>query len=285
MINNLRNFLVGRQASEDARLGIDAAELRLQADIGRKPEWNPVENAEHAGVAETLGARAELEELQADERRGEDELARHPSPGGLLILLVLAAVIEAFGGILIMRSLGRENPERTLLGIALAIGTLGFTAFVAKSASGPKASPAGTPQRTVGSVVLLAVYTVFVLSVAAVRVEPAEGEDGSDLGTFAEAVLMIATTILPAFTAEWVFRHRHPGVLAARELRNTRRRIRRLEAARTKASRFVRDLAREREQYEGAEVRGAAAYRIAHLRASATTSGRTNSAAQSDEES
>lgn len=285
MISNLRNLLVGRQAEKDARLGIEATELRLQADLGRKPEWNPVENAEHAGVAEALGARAELEELQADERRGEDELARHPSPRGLLVLLVLAAVIEAFGGILIMRSLGRENPERTLLGIALAIGTLGFTAFVAKSANGSVASSGGTPRRTVGSVVLLAVYTVFVLSVAAVRVEPAEGEDGSDLGTFAEAVLMIATTILPAFTAEWVFRHRHPGVLAARELRNTRRRIRRLEAARTKASKFVRDLAREREQYEGAEVRGTAAYRIAHLRTSATTNGRANDAPRNDGES
>jgi hypothetical protein len=282
MINDIRNFLVGRQASKDARLGIDATELRVLADLGKKPEWNPVENAEHMAVAESLGGRAELEELRADERRGEDELARHPSSKGLVVLLTLAAVIETFGGILIMRSLGRENPERTLLGIALAIGTLGFTAFVAKSASGR--TPSGeTPRRTVGSMALLAVYTVFVLSVAAVRVEPPEGEDGGDLGTFAEAVLMIATTILPAFTAEWIFRRRHPSVLAARELRNTRRRIRRLTTERTKASKFVRELARERDRYEGAEARGTAAYRIAHLRTSALADDPTT--ARNDEES
>lgn len=267
MIQFLRNMLAERQAEADARLGIDSTDLRLREELGKKPEWDPVENAEHAQVAETLGDRAELEELRDDRRRLEDELARHPSRIGLLVCLALAAVIETFGGVLIMKGLGRENPERTFLGIALALGTLGFTAFVSKTATETARTTNATPRRTLGSLALLSLYALFVISVALVRVEVPEGEEGADLLTYAEAMLMVATTVLPAFTAEWIFRKREPAVRAARALRNVKARLERLEARRVKADRFVQNLSRERERFEQAEARRSAAYQVAHRRA------------------
>lgn len=269
MIDTIKTFLARRDAEADARLGIDATELRVREELGKKPEWDPVSNAEHAQVAEVLGDRAELEELQDDRRRLEDELARHPSRTGLLVLLGLTAVIEAFGGVLIMKSLGRENPERTFLGIALAVGTLGFTAFVSKTATDTVHTKDAGARRTLGSIALLAVYTVFVLAVAAARVELPEGEDGVDLLTYAEAILMVATTVLPAFTAEWIFRMRAPAVRAARALRNVRRRIRRLEAKHLRASAFARELSRERARFEQVKTRRGATHELARLRATA----------------
>lgn len=269
MIHLLKNHLVRHQATLDARLGVDSTELRLREELGRKPEWDPVENAEHAQIAETLGDRAEIEELRGDRRRLEDELTRHPSPAGLLALLCLAAAIEAFGGILIMKSLGRENPERTFLGIALALGTLGFTAFVAKRSAETTRTGDPTPRRTLGSLALLAVYALFVLAVAAARVEVPEAEEGLSFLTYAEAILMVATTVLPAFTAEWIFRTREPAVRAARALKNVVARITRLERMRAEATTFVRNLARDRERYEQTEARRGAAYKVAHRQASA----------------
>lgn len=269
MIQTLKNLIAARRAEADARLGIDSTDLALREELGKKPEWDPVENAEHAQIAETLGDRAELEELRGDRRRLEDELARHPSRTGLLALLALTAVIEAFGGVLIMKSLGRPNPERTFLGIALALGTLGFTAFVSKTTTETARNADAPPRRALGSVTLLVCYAVFVLAVAASRVELPEGEEGIDLLTYAEAVLMLATTVLPAFTAEWIFRKREPAVRAARALRNVLDRIKRLDTKRTEATRFVRDLARGRERFEQVEARRRAALEIAHRRASA----------------
>lgn len=271
MIDILNTFLARRRAEADAALGIDATELRLREELGKKPEWDPVSNAEHAQVAEVLGDRAELEELRDDRRRLEDELAQHPSRMGLLVLLGLTAVIEAFGGVLIMKSLGRENPERTFLGIALAVGTLGFTAFVSKTATEAAATKDRAPGRTLGSIALLAVYTVFVLAVAAARVELPEGEDGVDLLTYAEAILMVATTVLPAFTAEWIFRTRAPAVRAARALANVRSRIRGLEAKHAEASAFAKNLSRKRARFEEAETRLGATHELARLRAAART--------------
>lgn len=282
MINAIRTYLARRQAEADATLGIDATELRLREELGKKPEWNPVENAEHAQVAEVLGDRAELEELRDDRRRLEDELARHPSRTGLLVLLGLTTVIEAFGGVLIMKSLGRENPERTFLGIALAMGTLGFTAFVSKAATEAAETKSATPKRTLGSIALLAVYTVFVLAVAAARVELPEGEDGVDLLTYAEAILMVATTVLPAFTAEWIFRMRAPAVRAARALANVASRIRRLEAKHAEAATFARNLSRRRERFEAAETRLGATHEIARLRADARAAGSTTTPATTE---
>ncbi len=285
MIQTLKNLIAARRAEADARLGIDSTELALREELGRKPEWDPVENAEHAQVAETLGDRAELEELRSDRHRLEDELARHPSRAGLLALLALTAVIEAFGGVLIMKSLGRPNPERTFLGIALALGTLGFTAFVSKTAAETARATDAKPRRSLGSAALLSVYTVFVMAVAASRVELPEGEEGIDLLTYAEAVLMLATTVLPAFTAEWIFRKREPAVRAARALRNVLGRIKRLEAKRAEATRFVRKLARDRERFEQVEARRRAALEIAHLRATARIVGADVPTASTSKES
>lgn len=282
--NMLKNLFIGYQAEKDAQAGMEAAELRLQSELGKKPEWRPTDNAEHAEHAETLGDQSEFEELRSDQRKAEDELARHPSPRGLQALLAVAAVAEVYGGVLIMQSLGRENPERIVLGTVLAMGTLGFTALVARNASGAGPHSGAATKRSWGSVALFAVYTVFVLSVAAVRVEAPEGEDGGDLATYAEAVLMVATTILPAFTAEWIFRRRQPGLLAQRELANIRKRLRELEAKRTKASKFVRDLSRERDRFEQTEARRGAAYRLAHRRASALPGETANPSAPDAEE-
>jgi hypothetical protein len=275
MIHFLKNRLARREAEADAKRGIDSTELRLREEFGKKPEWDPVDNPAHALVAETLGERAELEELRSDRRRLEDELARHPSRKALLLFLVLTGAIEAFGGILIMKSLGRENPERTFLGIALALGTLGFTAFVSKTTAEVARASEGKPRRTLASLILLGLYTLFALAVAVTRIELPEGEEGIDLLSYAEALLMVATTVLPALTAEWIFRTREPAVRAARALKNTNARIRRLEAARADAVKFIQDLARKRECYEDATERRGAAFRIAHRLASAD-SAKTN---------
>lgn len=259
--------IIERAAAKDARAGIEASDDQIQKMLGPPPSWDPVGNAEHAAVAENFSDRSALEETQADERRAEEEIIRHDSPFWLQVLLVVAVATEAFGAIRVMANPGRENPERTIVGIALAMAMLGLTAAVARG--GNSSPPAGAvPRRSRGSTALLFVYVIFALAIATVRVEPPE-EDGSDVATLAEGVILAVTTVLPAFVTEWVFRKRQPARFATRELKVIRRRRRELESRRAKAQKFVRDLARKRERYAQDEARLRAAYALAHSRATA----------------
>jgi len=119
----------------------DSIEDHVFAKLGPRPRFDPVGNLEHAHIARDINSRAEIEELYDDLHRVEDGLIQHPSPLGLRILLLFLFCIEGVAGVLVMKELGLENPERSALGLMLAL----FIFFITRAAA-----QVGRTQRTTG---------------------------------------------------------------------------------------------------------------------------------------
>src|SRR5258706_8195599 len=84
------------RASEDARLGIYEPDAYITATIGPEPSFDPVGNLRHANVGSRL-QNPTVEETEADMRREEDEMARHPSAHLLLTFLMILLFMECAG--------------------------------------------------------------------------------------------------------------------------------------------------------------------------------------------
>src|SRR4051794_18617244 len=94
-----------RRAREDARLGIHEPESYITATLGPEPSFDPVGNLRHANVGSRLQNPA-IEEIGADLRREEDDMAKHPSSILLFIFLIILLLMECAGAIYVMRTLG-----------------------------------------------------------------------------------------------------------------------------------------------------------------------------------
>lgn len=103
----------------DAAAGINSVEDHLLGILGPRPSWDPVGNQWHHRLQERMSPSI-LSELREDLRRAEEELSHHSSPTAVAVVIVLLFFTEAIACVLLMRTLGLENPERAVLGIALA---------------------------------------------------------------------------------------------------------------------------------------------------------------------
>lgn len=266
-MNFLDRYRLRRAAEADRRAAADSLDLRVEEALGRRPAFDPVGNHEHRVMSSALNGRAEVEELEDDIRRLEDELARYPSVVALTLGLIAALVGETLGAILVMKSLGVEGPERTVLGVLLSVAIVGGTALVARVVAPEEHAPRSFV-RVFAGLVVAALYALFVLALAVVRMH--ELAEGSEVGLvmYAQAIIMAATTILPAFGAEWLIRRRGPARHIQKQLRVLRRRLRHAERRRVEAERFVSKLARDAERYDQAAAKLRAAYlvqyRLAH---------------------
>jgi hypothetical protein len=230
-------------------------------ELGPRPAFDPVGNTRDAQIAKSQANRSELEELEEDERRIEDQLAQQPGAWGLRIGLVFAIAAEAFGSILVMKALGRENPERTILGVMLAVATVFFTGWVTERS----ARANNSARSRVGLFVLFAGYALFVAALAAVRVlEAAREETDAAGGAWAESVLMVAGSVLPALFSESLVRKLVPVRALLRSLADTQRRLKRIRAERAQAEAHLRALGKKQAEWDRAAAIRRAAYRAEH---------------------
>lgn len=250
-------------ASADRRASVDSLELRIEEVLGRRPTFDPVGNHLHRVMSTALNNRVDVEELEDDIRRLEDELSAYPSVLALSLGLVAALVGETLGAILVMKSLGVEGPERTVLGGLLSVAIVGGTAFVSRIVA-PEEAAARSMLRAFAGLILVVLYALFVLALAVVRVH--ELADGETVGlvTYAQAVIMAVTTILPALGAEWLSRRRSPARRIQKQLRVLRRRLALAVRAHAHAEQFVTKLARDAERYDHEATKLRALYRVNH---------------------
>jgi hypothetical protein len=248
MINRRK---VEERAREDARLGIYQPDAYVVASQGAEPDFNPVENLEHAGVGSHLQDPT-IAELEQDIRHDEDELARHPSPLVLTTFLVLLLVLEAAGAIYIMKTLGIGNPERIIFGSALAVCVF-FTAWLASRTTNRALS--------IGALVALG---VLVAALSVIRVDDNATDGGSRAVGGASAVIMVAVTVGPAVMAEYILRLLAPTLPIWRRVRQLHRRIARSTRSRSSASKFVTRVARRRDHWQQEAAQRRAIYDVAH---------------------
>jgi hypothetical protein len=248
--------MVEERARHDAQLGIYQPDAYIVATQGPEPVFDPVANLQHATVGSHLQDPT-IAELQADVRRDEDELARHPSTQLLLLFLVALLILEAAGAIYVMKTLGIQNPERIVFGSALAVCVF-FTAWLVSR----------TKNRLL-SIAALVALGVLVSALSVIRFDDNAVDGGSRAVDWASAVIMTAVTVGPAVMAEHILRLLAPVLPVMRRVWQLRRRIRRSTSSRSGATRFVTRLARRRLRWQREAAKRRAIYDVAHRAARA----------------
>ncbi|HEY6141231.1 MAG TPA: hypothetical protein VI670_26035 [Thermoanaerobaculia bacterium] len=243
------------RAREDARLGIYEPDAYITANIGPEPSFDPVGNLRHANV----GARLQnpmIEETEADMRREEDEMARHPSAHLLLAFLMVLLFMECAGSIYLMRTVGVESPERVIFGTALAVCIFFMTWLCSRARN-----------RAI-SLAAIAALGLLVAALTVIRVDENTGGGSSAVG-WATALVMMAVTIGPAVMAEHVLRLMAPVLPIVRHRYRLRRRARHARFGQRSATWFVNRLASRRDEWQQTAARIRASYDIAHRAARA----------------
>lgn len=245
-----------RRAREDARLGIYEPEAYITSTLGPEPSFDPVGNLRHANVGSRLQNPA-IEEVQADMRREEDEMARHPSTHLLFAFLLILLFMECAGAIYVMRTLGVEPPERIVFGSALAVCIFFMTWLCSRAKN-----------RAV-SIGALSALGLLVAALTVIRVDENAGEGGSRAVDWATALIMMAITIGPAVMAEHVLRLLGPVLPVVRRRYRLGRRLGQARFGQRTATWFVNRVASRRDNWQRTSARMRAAYDIAHRAARA----------------
>jgi hypothetical protein len=243
------------RASEDARLGIYEPDAYITATIGPEPSFDPVGNLRHANVGSRLQNPA-IEETEADMRREEDEMARHPSAHLLLTFLMILLFMECAGAIYVMRTMGVESPERIIFGTALAVCIFFMTWLCSRARN-----------RAI-SLAAIAALGLLVAALTVIRVDENTGGGSSAVG-WATALVMMAVTVGPAVMAEHVLRLIGPVLPIVRRRYRLRRRAAQARFGQRTATWFVNRLASRRDGWQQTAARIRASYDIAHRRARA----------------
>ncbi len=266
-------------ARTDAKHGVDLNTTRIEADLGPRPQLRPAENPEHGEWVRILADRAHVGELREDITRAEDSTSNLPSPIGIVGGLALTVFVEVVGSILIMSDVGVDARERLPLACALAFAVIGLTAVAARSsASSRSSSPDGSPptapdgatiRRTIFSLVVLGAYTALVASIAVIRVLNALDEETVRAQAFANALVMLATAIGPAWCAELLLRRWRRSVPARKHLKMLRRRLKEAERKREQAQAAVNRITQQGARWDSDAARSRALYTTHHRLTSA----------------
>jgi hypothetical protein len=192
-----------------------------------------------------------IEETQADMRRDEDELARHPSSHLLFAFLMILLFMECAGSTYVMRTLGIELPERVVFGSALAVCIFFMTWLCSRAKN-----------RAVSIGALLALG-LLVASLTVIRVAENAGETASHAIDWATAFIMMAVTVGPAVMAEHVLRLLAPVLPVMRRKYRFGRRLAEARFGQRTATWFVNRVASRRDEWQRTAARMRAAYEIA----------------------
>lgn len=269
----LRRWTIVHGARADARLGLDSGEDRVTVELGPRPVFDAVGNPEHARLAVAQDGVV-IAETREDLMRAEDAAERHASPTMLMAGVVVALAIETIGAVLITRALGLPPAERLPLGFALATAVIGITAVTAhrvptvrgaiESHGSDGTTVVAVTKRSLVTLVVFAVYAALVVAITVVRLRNAGGEDSTELEALAESALMLATSLGPAWLAEWLIRRRAPAVSAVKRMRALRKRLREAERARARAQAAVDRIWHEGARWDAEAARRRARYRTEH---------------------
>ncbi len=256
---------IDEHARREALAGVNSVDDHITRRLGPRPkDFDPVRNYEHAQIARALGRRVEIGEWTDDIGRAETDASRHANVWGLNAGIVFCFLVEVLGGVLVMKLLGRDEGERLPLGVALGLALIGITAATSnRTAAAPGGGEPSTPQRRNVTALVLTVSSFLVIALAVVRLRMSS-EDGGGLDSLPETVVMIATTIGPAWLAEHFLAKRRPASIVAAEVSRLKRRIRSAGRESNKAAAFMTRLARKQAAWDEKAARLRAAFESEH---------------------
>ena len=251
-------------AQRDAAAGVESGEEHVIGLLGYRPVVNVVDNYEQGAMARRTGLAVDVAEGKEDLDRSARELGRHAHPTGLGALVLGFVVVEMIGGVLAMRGIGTPPAERLPLGIALALSLIALTA-VTSNRTAPPVEGAAAP-RASGTVVVFVAYTIFVVGLAFVRLRASSDDDGG-LAALPGVIMMLATTLGPAWLAEHFLRQRRASSRVYGEVGRLKRHIRTSDRERRRGDRFFTQIASAQSTWDSAAARLRAIYQSEYRRA------------------
>jgi hypothetical protein len=119
-------------------------------------------------------------------------------------------------------------------------------------------------KRSLFTLVILIVYSAFVAAITLVRIQNTTDEEASKLEVIAQSLLMVATSVGPAWVAEWLIRRRAPAVALWKRLKMLRKRLRDSERTHARAQETVNRIARDGARWDIEAARRRALYITEH---------------------
>lgn len=278
-MNPFARWRTDRIAREDARLGVDAKERRMVADLGLSPAEERDTFEQRRAIADAA-ATSDIEELREDVRRAEDLTVIVGSPAPYTLAAVVAALTEFAGAVLVLRSIGVPAAHRVLPALALTTALIALTRALAQASAKATSTRADTPVSNTtegeggtdpprpagyGRVYALAcVWALIVLATTVVRLFGSNADEVPFAALCGEAVLTAVISVGPAFLAAWAESKRAPAVELARRLAVLRRRLRAAEARVRRGETYLRDRDRRLARWTDENARRRAVYATAH---------------------
>lgn len=132
-------YLGARSIGDDAKLNVDGCPWRTKAILGRPRPFDPINDPEHARLAEEANNDQAIQERAFELDARQRQKAKHTPRWLLVPALALTFVLEAVSCIQIFAAQGDEMPERAIFGLSLAGGTFILIFFTVYHASTQKA--------------------------------------------------------------------------------------------------------------------------------------------------
>ena len=247
----LHNRAVKKAAIIDANLDKSQVDDSITALIGRRPAYEPQTNPTHLALSRAISP-VERTELEDDLRDVQSDLAERPSLLGMNLIGALLFVVEVLGALLIMKALGLQNPERTVYAIALASSLFFLTSRLARAQERP---------RKIWFTVLLLCYGALVIGIASVRLDSTAGDEFESRSfSLGSTIVMLATTIVPAFFFERIWATRVPVAVLKKKESGLKRRLFRIRRDERSATRKITRIAEHRDKHIEEEARLRAHY-------------------------
>jgi hypothetical protein len=212
-----------RLAKADAKYKVGNPQRAIDRFLSLRPAFDPIKYPEHAGVAKRL-LKTDREKHGKELVAIQQEIDGHTPAWYFTIGLIILFFGEYLGASLIFKDLGYAARERAILGLMLAAMLFFLTWFAAHMAT--RTDDQGRPIRSKWLIAVLVAYTFLVLSVAIFRHSTiAVGEESSAAGDIATSVLMVFTSIGPAWLGETLMRKREPIAKLTRMRRHIKQRL------------------------------------------------------------
>lgn len=127
--------LIPADIEKDAEVNIDSCVARTLAILGKPRPFDPVNDPEHAKLAEDANTDADVEERAADLDVQERERAKHPRRWVLVPAIAFWCLVEAVSCVQVFAALGVGMPERALFGLGLAAAIVALIYFTQQHAN------------------------------------------------------------------------------------------------------------------------------------------------------
>lgn len=246
---------ISQAAIRDALSGVFTPDRHVTALLGPRPEFSPVNNYSHGQAMEDLRNVSQIQEYKND----LDQLRQNGHRHGIRLINLLGVIIciicEYLGAVLVVDSLGYENPEKIILSVCLAFFIIAIT---------HKFFHSDNIRDDKGKLKLkrFFYFCVYIMLIAAIAMSRRIQEETS----WWEITITTAMTVGPAWMASFLLKRFHDGSNFRQNEKQLLRLIRDSERKYNGATELARSIAKQQSERDKESAQLIAIYNSVHER-------------------